>query len=207
MAAVPYRSRSVQIFENPYLEVFTKVHPCIPLLIWVPIAFILLWRGLETYDLSFSQFLVTGAAGFLTWTLFEYCLHRFLFHFDAKSRFGKRLVFIFHGNHHDVPDDPLRLLMPPIPALAMALGLFLFFRMFLGTALVEPFMGFFIVGYLCYDYIHYASHHFKPKNALGTFLKQYHLRHHYSHAHSRFGVSSPLWDIVFKTRPSKTAQT
>jgi sterol desaturase/sphingolipid hydroxylase (fatty acid hydroxylase superfamily) len=33
----------------------------------------------------------------------------------------------------------------------------------------------------------------------GYALRAYHQRHHHEHAQSRFGVSSPLWDLVFGT--------
>ncbi len=35
---------------------------------------------------------------------------------------------------------------------------------------------------------------------LGRFLRQYHLAHHYAVPDRHFGVSSPLWDLVFRTR-------
>src|SRR3546814_16967356 len=57
------------------------------------------------------------------WTLTEYALHRFVFHWEPKSAVLRRSVFIMHGNHHAVPNDPLRNLMPPVVSLPVA-GLF-----------------------------------------------------------------------------------
>src|SRR2546430_2159045 len=54
-------------------------------------------------------------------------------------------------------------------------------------------------GYVCYDSIHYAIHHFPMKAGLLNRLKQHHLRHHYHDDHSGYGVSSPFWDYVFRT--------
>ena len=34
----------------------------------------------------------------------------------------------------------------------------------------------------------------------GKFLRQYHLTHHYASPDRHFGVSSPLWDVVFRTK-------
>ena len=31
------------------------------------------------------------------------------------------------------------------------------------------------------------------------FVKRHHMRHHYKEPEARFGVSSPLWDLVFHT--------
>jgi sterol desaturase/sphingolipid hydroxylase (fatty acid hydroxylase superfamily) len=52
-----------------------------------------------------------------------------------------------------------------------------------------------------YDSIHYATHHFTMRSGIGKFLKEYHLRHHYHDDHTAYGVSSPLWDVVFGTKP------
>ena len=49
--------------------------------------------------------------GILLWTLFEYLIHRFIFHYyppaDAKWRI--RVHFLLHGQHHKAPFDPQRL--------------------------------------------------------------------------------------------------
>jgi len=47
--------------------------------------------------------------------------------------------------------------------------------------------------------LHYATHHFPMKRGVLLWLKQYHLRHHYKDDHAGYGISSPLWDYVFRT--------
>jgi sterol desaturase/sphingolipid hydroxylase (fatty acid hydroxylase superfamily) len=64
---------------------------------------------------------------------------------------------------------------------------------------VLPFFGFFLVGYLCYDYTHYYVHHFIPRTRWGKMIKAAHMNHHYVSPDARFGVSSPLWDYIFGT--------
>ena len=59
------------------------------------------------------------------------------------------------------------------------------------------------VGYLAYDMIHYATHHLPMRWGVCRYLKRYHLKHHYKTPNQRFGVSSPLWDIVYGTGGSK----
>jgi sterol desaturase/sphingolipid hydroxylase (fatty acid hydroxylase superfamily) len=49
--------------------------------------------------------------------------------------------------------------------------------------------------------VHYATHHFTMKRGVWLWLKKYHLRHHYQDDEIGYGVSSPLWDYVFRTRP------
>jgi len=149
------------------------------------------------------SFLWLGVAGTLIWTLTEYVLHRFVFHYNARTRTGKHLVFLFHGIHHDDPKDKTRLVMPPLPAVAMVSLLYLFFNIFLPAKYIDGFMGFFLIGYLIYDYIHYATHHFPMKNKVARYLKTYHLQHHYSKKNDKYGVSNPLWDYILNTVEEK----
>lgn len=190
---------SVRVFQNPILERFTHVHPITPLVLWVPVISWLLWHAFAIYDLSLFSVIWVGLLGVFVWTLTEYLLHRFVFHYPAKNRYSKRFVYLLHGLHHDDPVDPTRLVMPPIPGILIASVLFLFFRLFLGPVWVEPFFAFFLMGYLWYDYTHYATHHFTPRTSWGRMVKQHHMQHHYVSMKLRFGVSTPFWDHVFGT--------
>lgn len=190
---------SIRLFKNPVLEWCTHVHPIVPLLLWGPIIFFLLSLGLVNGELSVWGKLSLVFLGLFTWTFIEYSLHRFLFHFPAKSKAGKYFVFLFHGLHHDDPNDPTRLVFPPVPALLIFSLIFLFFSLFFQGAALYLFTSGFLIGYLCYDYIHFATHHFKMTSRVGKFLKKYHLQHHHLQAPVKYGVSSPLWDFVFGT--------
>lgn len=193
------REQSIRLFDNPLLEALSHVHPIMPLLVWLPVAAWLLLRAVTVHEIGAAGLAGIGVAGLLTWTFAEYTLHRFVFHYPAKSRLGQRFVFLFHGVHHDTPQDKTRLVMPPVGA-ALILGvLWLLFSSVLPYPWAEPFTAFFLLGYLVYDYIHYATHHFPMRHPLLRFLKQYHMRHHFASDGGRFGVSSPLWDWVFGT--------
>ncbi len=43
--------------------------------------------------------------GVLIWTLVEYIIHRYVFHYEPKTALGKLLHYIIHGVHHDYPND------------------------------------------------------------------------------------------------------
>ncbi|MFN2329422.1 MAG: sterol desaturase family protein [Chromatocurvus sp.] len=202
--ATETQHQSIRLFENDLLERLSHVHPITPLLFWGPVAAWLLWRGAAGHDLGAGTLGLLAIAGIVTWTFTEYLLHRFLFHFPARSSLGKWLVFLFHGNHHDDPKDKTRLVMPPAGAIPIMAVLYLLFSLLLPATWLDAFGAFFIVGYLIYDYIHYASHHFPMRNPVAKFLKHYHLKHHFSGQGGRYGVSSPLWDMVFGTRPPET---
>lgn len=195
---------SIRLFRNDFLESLTHVHPIVPLLFWSPVAGWLLWRAIAGAGLPAEELALCALAGILVWSLSEYLLHRFLFHFPATSRAGRYLVFLFHGVHHETPRDKTRLVMPPAGAVIVMFFLWQLFGLVVPAPWLEPFLAFFIIGYLCYDYIHYATHHFPMRHPLLHFLKVYHLQHHHGAKGLRYGVSSPLWDRVFGTWPGPT---
>ncbi len=199
-----YPRDSVRLFKSDFLERFTHVHPVVPLLIWVPVIGVLLYRSLFVFGVDGLEFALYAFLGLFTWSFIEYVLHRFVFHYPAKTAFGNRMVYILHGLHHEDPVDPTRLVMPPLPAIIYAGILFTTFRMIFGPTYVETFMAFFMMGYLAYDYTHFYIHFVTPKHALGKYLKRYHMQHHFADYEAKWGVSNPLWDYVFGTVNSKT---
>ena len=46
---------------------------------------------------------------------------------------------------------------------------------------------------------HYHIHHHRSDNRLSLALRRYHYRHHFQQSDRGFGVTSPLWDRVFRT--------
>jgi sterol desaturase/sphingolipid hydroxylase (fatty acid hydroxylase superfamily) len=194
-----HSGESIRIFKNPVLESFTHVHPIVPLVLWVPIILFLFYRGVALKGIGTSEFAILFFFGLILWTFTEYVLHRFVFHWNASSRAGKYFVFLFHGLHHDDPQDPTRLVMPPVPAILIVSLLWMLFSSVFPYKYIDVIMAFFLIGYLCYDYIHYATHHFPMTSPVGKYLRKYHLQHHYSGEKSKYGVSSPLWDYIFGT--------
>ena len=194
-----HTGQSIRIFKNPILESFTHVHPVVPLVVWCPVIAFLFYYGINVQGVSASELFKLFFVGFILWTFTEYTMHRYVFHWDAKSRAGKYFVFLFHGLHHDDPQDPTRLVMPPVPAIILSGSLYLIFSFLFPAKYLQVIMAYFMIGYLCYDYIHYATHHFPMTNPVGKYLRKYHLQHHFSGERSKYGVSSPIWDYIFKT--------
>jgi len=193
------RNESLRIFHNDLLEALTHVHPIVPLLFWSPVALILLYRSFAVLDMSPGAVVLMAPVALLAWTLTEYLAHRFIFHFEGRNHVTRFLVFLFHGVHHEAPQDKTRLVMPPAGGVLLMSLFWLFYRELIPAPWIEPFFAFFIFSYLGYDYIHYATHHFRMRNPIGAFLKRYHMEHHFKDSHAHFGVSSPLWDYVFQT--------
>jgi sterol desaturase/sphingolipid hydroxylase (fatty acid hydroxylase superfamily) len=89
--------------------------------------------------------------------------------------------------------------LPLIVTLPIAAALFWVFGLVFGVFHLPVFAGF-IHGYLVYDLLHYFIHSGRLPTALGRYLRQYHLTHHFKSPDAHFGVSSPLWDVIFRTR-------
>lgn len=196
---VSNKDESARLFKSDVLEFFTHVHWSVPIILYLPTVAYFLWSASGDPNLGALQVAGFLLGGIFIWTLTEYMLHRFVFHYVPKSQFGQRIHFLTHGVHHDYPNDSKRLVMPPSVSIPLALVFYGLFRFLAGPSFVLPFFAGFLFGYICYDEIHYATHHAPMKGRLGQFLKHYHVLHHYQDPERRFGVSSPLWDYVFGT--------
>jgi sterol desaturase/sphingolipid hydroxylase (fatty acid hydroxylase superfamily) len=197
------RKITPRLFSNPLLETLSHVHPAIPLVIYLPVIAYCVFYALTVASLSPGLVAVLFLGGLACWTFVEYALHRFVFHYEPSTEFGQKIHFLFHGIHHAYPRDPKRLVMPPSVSIPLAAGFYGLFVVALGQALAVPFFAGFMIGYLCYDGIHYAVHHFSfRRSKLFTWLKQHHLRHHYQNPERAYGVSSPLWDHLLGTMPN-----
>ena len=193
------KDETVRMFDNNFLEAMSKVHFTIPLFVFIPVIIAFLYRGIFLFNISFMKFLSLIILGIMVWSLAEYLLHRFVFHYMPDSKFGQRIHFIFHGVHHDYPSDSRRLVMPPSVSLPLAILFYFIFYAILGHIYVAPFMAGFLAGYLTYDMTHYAIHHFNMHNKFWLAIKNHHMKHHYQDPAKGFGVSSPVWDKIIGT--------
>jgi sterol desaturase/sphingolipid hydroxylase (fatty acid hydroxylase superfamily) len=188
---------SPRMFDSDLLDKLSRVHPAVPVVIFVPAIVVLL--ALAVGRVSALGMLGLAAGGYAFWTLSEYWIHRVIFHFEPEEGFGARLHWIIHGVHHDHPNDPLRLVMPPSVSVPLSSLFVLGFYAVLGSPLFLPFGGGFLAGYLIYDMTHYHLHHHKPKTWIGRRLRELHMRHHFQDHTTGFGISAPYWDRFFGT--------
>jgi dihydroceramide fatty acyl 2-hydroxylase len=194
-----YLKASPPMFESRLLDRFTRVHPMVPVLIYAPVIVFMLVLAVGRD--GWWDTVALALVGYVLWTLFEYWLHRLVFHFEPEDGVGARLHWIIHCVHHDHPNDPLRLVMPPAASIPLAVlvvgGIWLAAGSVHGPAIAAGFL----IGYLIYDEIHYALHHHTPKSRLGKRLRELHMRHHFQDDDKGFGISAPYWDMVFRTFP------
>jgi sterol desaturase/sphingolipid hydroxylase (fatty acid hydroxylase superfamily) len=207
--STPYDSRtdrlkaSPRMFDSRVLDSLSRVHWSVPLFVFVPAIGILLALAVAG-GLGALAFVACLGGGYLVWTLTEYWLHRIVFHFEPDDGVGARLHWIIHGVHHDHPNDPKRLVMPPSVSVPLAALFFGLFVLALGTPAAYAFTASFAGGYLFYDMAHFYVHHRRPKGRIGKRLRELHMRHHFQDDTVAFGVSAPWWDHVFGTAtPSK----
>jgi len=131
------------------------------------------------------------AAGLLVFSFVEYSFHRWLFHGGvAAFEAGHRL-------HHDNPrgDNALPFFLTPLGMGALAAAL----HLVAPHAVALLFAGALAAGYAAYGIAHTAIHRLRLR---GPFSARWAARHHVHHYHPQrnFGVTTPLWDIVLRTR-------
>ena len=178
-----------RIFRNQYLEIWGM---------YLPVILLLLYYCFSKPHFTFSYITLIFLAGVLSWTLFEYLMHRFAFHYVAHSPRAQRIVYIVHANHHEYPRDKERLFMPPAPSLIMASVVFTLQFLLMGNNAYIFFPGF-LLGYLLYGTMHYAIHAWNPPFRWMKPLWRNHHLHHYKEQEKGFGVSTTIWDRVFGT--------
>jgi sterol desaturase/sphingolipid hydroxylase (fatty acid hydroxylase superfamily) len=189
------------LFKNDYLEMMTKTHPVVVYCMYFPVIAYMLYHGAAHKGVSPWMELVLFVAGMLFWSLFEYVMHRYLFHMIVEKPRARRFVYTMHGVHHEYPRDKERLFMPPVPSIIIACIIFYTMYTLMSWNALSFFPGF-LFGYIMYGSMHYAIHAFAPPKWLKALWRNHHL-HHYKEQDKGFGVSSVLWDVVFKTVPKK----
>ena len=188
---------SPRMFESNLLDRLSRVHPIVPPVIFIPAIAVTFALGQEgTPPLEVTAWLL---GGYVFWTLTEYWMHRVVFHFEPEQGIGARLHWIIHGVHHDHPNDPMRLVMPPSVSVPLAILFYALFHLVIGNQSADLFACGFIAGYLAYDMTHYHLHHRKARTRVGKLLYEWHMRHHFQDDTRGFGVSAPFWDFAFGT--------
>ena len=119
------------------------------------------------------DFAIFAAAGIVTWTLAEYAFHRFVLHYMAPTQ---------HRIHHANPGEPVLTVFWQIVVYLIAGGAFL--------------AGSLVAYAWYYLFVHHCTHH--SAHRLPAFLISNHNGHH-KFATRNYGVTTSLWDRVFRT--------
>lgn len=151
----------------------------------------LAWAGLHHMGAHPGMALLALGTGLLLFSWVEYGFHRWLMHGPIP------LLGPGHRKHHENPNghDSLPFFLPPMIAAVLA-GLFALV-MPLGVALLLA--AGLACGYAAYGLSHAIIHGKRFRHPLGRRWAAFHHVHHY-HPDANFGVTTPLWDIVLRTR-------
>jgi sterol desaturase/sphingolipid hydroxylase (fatty acid hydroxylase superfamily) len=193
-----------KIFRNPFLELFTRTSLAITMVHYPLLIAALLVLGVRNSYFSISYMALVWGGGLLFWTLFEYIMHRYLFHISDHIKGTDRFQYVMHGVHHNHPRDEERVFMPPLPGLLITAILLGINYLIMGAS-AWFFTAGMVTGYLAYAWIHYNVH-LKPPHRIFRKWWKHHALHHFKYPDRAFGVSSPIWDMVFRTMPPKEPQ-
>lgn len=151
----------------------------------------LVWAGLHRMGAHPGMALLAFGTGLLLFSWVEYGFHRWLMHGPIP------LVGPGHRKHHENPGghDSLPFFLPPMIVSVLA-GLFALV-MPVGVALLLA--AGLACGYAAYGLSHAIIHARRFRHPLGRRWAAFHHVHHY-HPDANFGVTTPLWDIVLRTR-------
>lgn len=207
VTVIPKNKGRKQLFNNPILERLTRTHISIPITIFIIYsASLLVYSIMSVQALSILETVMFFFIGFFTFTLVEYLMHRYLFHIGTSTARREKFQYTLHGVHHEYPKDKERLAMPPVMSITLSTALLFIFKFFIGDV-VFAFLPGFLVGYAGYLVMHYIQHIFKaPKGFFNSWWAN-HAVHHYKDQTKAYGVTSPLWDYVFGTMPTKKVTT
>lgn len=191
-----------RLFGNRILEALTRTHIAVPLSIFYTTAAGILAYSVYVGFISPLSNLWLFFAGLLLFTLVEYLVHRYAFHIETSTPAREKFQYTMHGVHHAFPRDKSRLAMPPVLSVTLAAIFFVLYRLLMGHYGL-PFTAGFLAGYATYLCVHYAVHAFRPPKNFLKILWTHHALHHYQQPDAAFGVSSPLWDVIFRTMPKR----
>lgn len=200
------RGRIDRMFRPGWLEWgFTRSPWWSPYALYLPWLAVLIgwrfWARPELQAVGLGVAVLAAVAGVLWWTFFEYWLHRWAFHFPPTTDVRKVVTYVIHRHHHIDPDVSQRLAATPLQSASVLVPFALVaYVLRPGDDLWLWFTVGTVAGYLLYELAHYGAHHTVPRTPWGRAIRRHHLRHHFKDSGRNFGISSPLWDFVFRTR-------
>ena len=136
-------------------------------------------------------------AGAFFWTFSEYVLHRW-FHTARGSNLASRE----HLGHHARSQYRITAMSWLAWAAVLVVGLVvlpLVAWVVLPLADALAFGIGWVVAYFVYEWIHAIDHIRPPRTAYGRWTRRSHFHHHFGAPLRNHGVTTPLWDIVFRT--------
>lgn len=144
--------------------------------------------------------LTSFGAGLLTWTLMEYGIHEVMGHRPKGKTYASREHLRHHAKTDYFTPYPKKFVAATPVVGAMATAASLAFGPRRGIAYAAGVA----TGWVWYEVAHRRLHTRPPRTAYGRWLRRHHLHHHFGHPKTNHGVTTPLWDHVFRTHERPT---
>jgi sterol desaturase/sphingolipid hydroxylase (fatty acid hydroxylase superfamily) len=193
-------NNGARYFKNNLLERMAYTSAFTVNVTFIPIIVYLAFISIKTHTIG--QFIMTWCIGLFMWSLAEYMIHRFTFHFKFNNQKLKWFHSIFHLSHHQYPHDKRKYQTLLLLSAPSGVLFYFIFKWIFGGYANSIFTGF-ASGYVFYEFVHYSVHSMKIDFKWGRYLKQHHMHHHFLNQEKNFGVTSVLWDIIFRTQLTK----
>ncbi len=134
-------------------------------------------------------------AGVAMWSFTEYAMHNWYGHV-AKGRNHFSRQHLLHHARKDFFAPPIEKALAALGASAIVFPLAILASGVLSGVLFG--LGF--VGmYLMYELVHWRAHRAPPTGPYSRWVRRNHFSHHFSNPKENHGVTSPIWDLVFRT--------
>ena len=168
--------------------------------VFVPVAAAAGVSAARRMAFAWGHLLAALLAGWVFWTIFEYALHRWVLHHTRRPWIRRVFWDALHKDHHGykVMSDPdhhgvhIALTLPPVLLLAVVASAS-------PSGWMLAILSGWLVGYLCYESLHWLFHASSPMPCLVRFgpiarLLQIHTIHHLHHANMNYGFVTQFWD-------------
>lgn len=138
--------------------------------------------------------LLAALLGTCTWTLLEYTLHRGAGHHMRRGRFRRD-----HARHHAEVSWFASTAAKATGMLLIGLITFPLAALIAGPAPGTTFATTLMLTYAGYEWLHRRAHTHPPRNRYGHWVRRHHFWHHFGDTTHNHGVTTPIWDIIFRT--------
>ena len=149
----------------------------------------------------FATIAVSFALGICAWSFAEYALHNWYGHVARGRNEFSREHLLHHARHlYFAPTSKKILTAASVMVVVAPLSILL-----AGLVAGIAFCAGFLVFYTTYEVLHRRAHTAAPRGPYGRWLRKHHFYHHFGNPKHNHGVTSPLWDVVFRTyaRPGR----
>lgn len=176
--------------KNP-IFVFINILPAVGFFLYTLFA----TGSLRLADLSYFL------GGVFYWSVFEYSVHRWLYHTEFPSYSVRWFFETFHLHHHRDLFDKRVLNAGPLMQYPMLFFLLLPVHIFSGYDLrAAGAAGLGLVGYyFFYECVHYGIHYKKFERGYMKYIQKYHMYHHEKVWLKNFGNTFHIWDFILGT--------